>query len=117
LKCLRFFEKYLAKTYLGSDVLEFYQKCECDMTSTGGDEFWELNEYLKKGRLPSDFIVLEEINSKVKAGKAKDEAFRYMEARFYAGFLGSEECEELKEVVRKEEIIVSRVRRTSLHRK
>lgn len=116
LKCLKFFEKFLMKTCLGSNVLEFYQKCECDMTSTGGDEFWELNEYLKKGRLPVD-LHLEEINSKSKAGKAKDEAFKYMEAKFYNDFLRSEECEELKEVVKKEEIIVSRVRRTSLHRK
>lgn len=116
LKCLKFFEKFLTKTCLGSDVLEFYQKCECEMINNESNEYKELNDYYIKGRLPKE-LISEEINSKSRVNKAKDEAFKYMEKMFYLEFLKSEECDDLKVVVRKEEIIVSRVRKTSLHRK
>lgn len=114
-KCLKYFEKFLNSTCLGLNVLEFYQKCECELIHDESLEFRSLNEYIESGNLPKE-IRIEKIDNKGKLIKAKDLAYKYMTENFYQRFIKSKECEELKDIIKREEIIVSRVRRTSLIR-
>jgi hypothetical protein len=98
------------------NVLEFYQKCECELMREDNYELQALNHYLESGNLPKE-LRIEKIDARGKLVKAKDSAFKYMNENFYARFIRSKECEDLKDLLKKEEIIVSRVRRTSLIRK
>lgn len=113
-KTLRYFEKYLRTSCQGQYILEFYQKCECQLNDYGSS-YSSINGYIESGSLPSE-IESSRLDSKQKVAKARNAALAYLNKKFYNEFLKSPECEELREAIRKEEIITDRVRKTSIHR-
>jgi hypothetical protein len=114
-KSLVYFENFLLFSRPGQLILEFYQKCECQLSRKNKSLYASINSYLSSDSFPSE-ILIDKIDTEEQLLYARDLAYEFLNKNFYADFLSSEKGQELRKVILKSQVFTDHIRMTSLHR-